>query len=115
MDINNFPQLTFEQLSDELNRYEYRHGQWKLDIYNDPHEGPCLDVTAVVPDSYNPGETTTLRIRSAIPPIETAEYFGKWLLWRLMQIEVHECREMLWRDGWVYRDPHDPLQPTKEE
>jgi hypothetical protein len=104
--------LTATQLTDELGRYTYKDG-WVLEIFNDPYEGPFLYITVTVPDGYRPGEMTTLYIRSNVPPIPTAEYFGLWLWWRLDQIERHETREFLRYDGDPWSDPHDPLEPPK--
>lgn len=104
--------LTYEELRTELARYSYRPG-WDLSIFLDPWESSCLYVVADVPDAYNPGHTVELRIRSAIPPIPSAEYFGIWLTWRLQMIESHEGREYLQlrETGRPLYDPHDPAEP----
>lgn len=105
--------MTYEQLVHELSRYEYRPG-WELSIFNDPWEGPCLYVEMTVADGYCPSATIDLRIRSAIPPMYDSNHFGYWLLWRLDQIERHECREMLHCDGKPLVDPHAPIEPGSD-
>jgi hypothetical protein len=72
-------------------------------------------VVADVADGYNPKQTVQVRIRSAIPPMFDTNHFGYWLLWRLDQIERHECREYLKRDGVCLFDPHDPIEPTSKQ
>lgn len=113
MRVEDAPQfLTFEALAQEITRYTYRPG-WGLEVFNDPWEGPCLYVTMTLPDAMDPTgkATTSIRVRSAVPPIPSAEYFGHWLLWRLDQIERHECREFLRRDGEQLFNPHNPIEP----
>lgn len=104
------PQLTYPELAEEITKYGYRE-EWKLSVFNDAYEGPCLFVRAIVPDARRPGKKVVLRIRSNIPPLETTEDFGRWLLWRLGQIELHECRELLHYGGQLLVDPHDPIEP----
>lgn len=102
--------LTYEDLAEEIKLYTYRPG-WALTVFLDPFEGPCLYVVAKVEDSYNPGQLVPLRIRSIIPPMPSLDYFGEWLLHRVIQIELHEAREYLKRDGKMIIDPHDPIEP----
>jgi hypothetical protein len=103
--------LTPDTLIAEIGRYQYRPG-WTLTVFIDPWEGPCLYVVADLVDGYHPDQTVQVRIRSAIPPIPTTDYFGHWLLWRLGMIESHECREYLRRDTKLLFDPHDPIEPS---
>lgn len=104
--------LSCDELRLELENYTYRPG-WELSVFMDPWEGPCLYVVAEVPDAYDPGETTELRIRSNIPPIPNAAYFAIWLQWRLSLIEHHESREYFRRiqDGRPVFDPHLVIEP----
>ncbi len=102
--------LNIEDLQAEIVRYTYRPG-WELIVFDDPWEGPCLYVVADVIDAWEPEKTTELRVRSNIPPMRSGEDFGIWLAWRLMQIESHESREYLRRDGRTLHDPHDPVEP----
>ncbi len=114
MRVADAPQfLSAEQLSAELAQFSYRPG-WSMQIFVDPWEGPCLYVVADVVDGYHPKETVELRIRSAVPPIPSYDYFAIWLQWRLAQIESHECREYLHRGGKPVFDPHDPVEPGSQ-
>jgi hypothetical protein len=102
--------LTPDELQDELAHFTYRPG-WKLEVFVDPWEGPCLYVSATVVDGYDHAKTVDLGIRSLIPPMRTRPAFADWLLWRMLQIESHECREYLHRNGKPWVDPHDPIEP----
>lgn len=102
--------LSLTELQGEIARYSYRPG-WVLQVFADPWEGPCLYVVADVLNGYHPDQAVELRIRSAIPPIPSREYFAVWLAWRLGQIESHESREYFQRDGKPVFDPHDPVEP----
>lgn len=95
-------------VADEIARFTYRPG-WTLTTYHDIWLGPMLLITATVPDGYNPGSTIDLGIKSRIPPHvlrDPQANAGEWLLWRLIEVEVHEAREMLRRDGRLVADPH---------
>lgn len=102
--------LSLTELQDEVDQFSYRPG-WSLDVFADPWEGPCLYVVANVENGYDPDQVIELRVRSAIPPIPSRGYFAIWLQWRLQQIELHESREYLRRDGRPVFDPHDPVEP----
>jgi hypothetical protein len=104
--------LTYAELDRELARLHYRRPGWSVALFLDPWEGPALLLTATVVDAYHPERTTDLRIRSLVPPCPTADAFADWVLWRLLQVESHETRELLWRDGAPLYDPHDPVEPA---
>ena len=111
MDLADAPRfLTLEQLQGEVARFSYRPG-WELSVFPDVWEGAVLRVVAKVPDAYHPDNLTPLQINSRIPPIPDVVYFGHYLLWRLLLIESHECREWLRRDGVMLFNPHDPIEP----
>lgn len=97
--------LTFEQLQTEIACYTYWPG-WQLHVDLDPIEGPCLWIITEPADGYHPGQTTMLRIRSLIPPMADPDAFRTWLLWRLLQVASHECREGLRYNGQLVADPH---------
>lgn len=101
--------LSPTDLQAEIGHYTYRP-DWTLAVDVDPHEGPVLWVIADVVDGYQPDSTTRLRVRSLIPPMSDRAAFQVWLLWRLGQIEWHECREMLRYDGALVADPHVVLE-----
>jgi hypothetical protein len=102
--------LTCDELAAELKRFEYKPG-WDLSIFTDVWEGPVFRVTTYVPDAYHPENNVQLRINSRIPPMASAREFRHFVLWRLDQIERHECREWLRFDGKPLYDPHDPIEP----
>jgi hypothetical protein len=99
--------LTIDEIADELAHISYKPG-WKLIAYQHQHEGIWLSILAEVPDVAWPSRTTVLNIRTAIPPIPSMEYLRTWLLWRLLRVESHECREFLRHDGQPLDDPHRP-------
>lgn len=99
--------LTIPQLQALLGHVTYRPG-WLFLAYQGRHEGPHLQITTVVPDAYNPDETTTLDIHTSIPPMETPAQFYTWVGWRLARIESHEQREFYRIDGVPWDDPHKP-------
>lgn len=113
MDLATYPgMLPVEVLLDEVARMTYRP-DWSLAVFVDPHEGPKLRITAKVEDGYHPGSMIELGINSRIPDIiETRDQFRRWVLWRLLEVEAHECREYFRVDGQPFRDPHDPLEPA---
>jgi hypothetical protein len=114
MELDDAPvYLTYEQLRSEIKRYTYRPG-WELSVFLDPFEGPCLYLVSEVANADDPSEPVQLRIRSNIPPMTSPQKFAEWLQWRLMQVESHECREYLRRDGQALYDPHDPVEPRPD-
>src|SRR4051812_32339565 len=102
--------LTHLQLTARISSYTYKPG-WQLSVYLDPWEGSVLRVVPDVPDAYHPSQTIQLRITSRIPPMVSGPDFDHYVLWRLDQIERHECREWLRRGGKPLYDPHDPIEP----
>lgn len=113
MDLANYPApLPLAELADEVSRMAYRPG-WSLTVFSDPHEGAKLRIVAKVEDGYHPGRSIDLGISSRIPDIiETRDQFRRWALWRLLEVEAHECREYFRVDGQLFRDPHDPIEPA---
>jgi hypothetical protein len=106
--------LALDELQAELSRYTYRPG-WALTVEPDPYEGNRLWIVADVADAYHPDATVQLRIDTFVPPMPNAEAFGRWLLWRLLRVESHECREWLRYDGLPLADPHQqPSRPATE-
>jgi hypothetical protein len=96
----------------QLARYTYRPG-WTLTI-EDGHttygwEGR-LRVNYSAPDSRNPEHVTTIGGTFGVPPpiVDARDdlKFGLWLQRVLFDVERHESREWLRRDGNVFDDPH---------
>lgn len=105
--------LSAEEITAELRRYTYRPG-WRLDVFVDVWEGVCLYVRVPVVNAHDfAADKLELRIRSLIPPMRDVCALGEWLLWRLVQVEIHEAREFLRCDGELVSDPHDPIEPER--
>lgn len=94
-------------LAAEIAQFSYRPG-WQFSLCYDEFLGPMLRIIAPVQDGYNPGSTIDLGINSRLPPdvCEDHTRLGRWLLHRLCEVEVHECREMLRRGAHLVSDPH---------
>jgi len=94
-------------LEHEIRKFTYRPG-WTFSLYEDEFLGPMLYIVAPVSDGYNPGSTVDLGIRSRLPPdvLDDPGQLGRWLLWRLIEVEIHEAREMLRYEGELVSDPH---------
>lgn len=108
------PFLSDDAIAAEVSRFTYRPG-WTLSTFVDRWEGIVFRVTAMVDNAYRPGgDRTELRINSRMPPMRDVEALHEWILWRMMQIEIHECREFLRLDGRMLVDPHDPIEPGPE-
>lgn len=105
--------LNIERLQYEISLYRWRPGVL-MRVFDDPHEGPTLILNWTTTDFRHPETTTDLGIRSRIPTclIHTTDDFQVWLLWRLLEIDAHECREALVYRDKIVRDPHDPLEPA---
>lgn len=100
------PVLDLDELRAELDQVTY-WPEYRFRLYQHPHEGIWICITADLPDALNqPGERTTINVRSAVPPIPAANYFHTWLLWRLERIGSHECREGYRVAGQLVFDPH---------
>lgn len=100
------PMLSLEQITVELAKMSYRPG-WSLSAYQDLHQGPTLRIVASVEDGYHPGTYIDLGIDARIPDIvTTVELLHRWTLWRVLEVESHECREYFRVDGELLRNPH---------
>jgi hypothetical protein len=68
----------------------------------------CVDYPAV--DAYDTRKTIQQKFRHMVPPYtfedHDPEHFAAWLQHTLFEIEEHESREFLRRDGAIYDDPH---------
>src|SRR5688500_9957376 len=111
MHLNDAPPfLTYEDYAELIQHVKYKPG-WNIIVFQDPYEGPCLYLHAEVVDGYDHTKTVPLRIRSNIPHHTDSGQFYKWLQWRLIQVEIHECREYFHVDGKPLSDPHDVIEP----
>jgi hypothetical protein len=100
--------LTLEALQRQLNRISYKPG-FGFRLYEHRHgEGVWIAITALLPNSYKPEESTVICVRSPVPPIPTGAYFFEWLSWRVRRLEAHEVAEWFKVDGQPLHDPHAP-------
>jgi hypothetical protein len=105
--------MTTDWSRDQLARFSYRPG-WRLSI--EPGISPWTSGTLLVryraPDSNHPERTTLIKFRTALPPADAfggrEELFAEWLQSTLLDLEWHESREWLRRDGEIYDNPHGP-------
>lgn len=112
MNLADYPQmLPFADLVAMAREMRWRPG-WHLSVFMDPHEGPKLRAVGSEPDGYHPGQVIALGISARIPSlVRTEADFLEWVLWRLLEVDAHECREMFRYRGELVRDPHDPVVP----
>lgn len=94
----------------ELARWTYRPG-WTFELKPEPVGrvyGAVLIIRYEAPDSRTPGVVTTIQSRTLVDPILLQDmiFFGKWLQHEIFNVERHESREWLRRDGHLYDDPH---------
>jgi hypothetical protein len=96
----------------QLARFTYRPG-WTLKIVPaEYHWGVSdynLEVVGLVLDARGSGKTTQIRSLQPIPPFfedQDELQFARWLQHQLFDLERHESREWLRRDGEIYDDPH---------
>jgi hypothetical protein len=105
--------MTFSALEAAVARFSYREG-WRFSVHLDEFLGPYLRIIAPVANGYDPRKRVDLGIDCRLPPgaLRSAEGLKEWLLWRLIEVEVHECREFLRYDGELVSDPHAELRST---
>lgn len=109
-----------ERLRKELARFTYRPG-WTLTIDGSGNLGfggvTILTVAYEAPDARGPDQPIRVVARRSIPEyaVDPASmddnYFAFWLQSVLFDVELHESREWLRRDGVLYEDPHKPSRP----
>jgi len=101
--------LSSADIREHLARVSYKPG-WRFEAHDTEFEGPFVRILVDVPDSYNPGEATTLGINSIVAVNDTDE-LDRWLINRIIRIESHEAREFYKRDGKIIFDPHSEGEP----
>lgn len=111
--------LSVDQLRVLADQFEiqFAGAQWKVEVFDDPHEGPAIYFTADVVDTYNPPQTIELRVLSYLSPNDrrSVETFKSYILWRLKRIAVHEVGEGLKFSGELVWNPHEPIEPGGKE
>lgn len=95
-----------EWLTRELERWSYKPG-WRLSVSNNMFM-PHFMTSFKCEDTYNPG--SMIEPCKATPlfrvPIHDEDVFARWLAREVRDVEIHESREWLKRDGKIYDDPH---------
>jgi len=113
------PLLSAEQLKVIAEQFEiqFAGAKWKVEIYDDPHEGPAIYFTADVVDTYNPPDNVELRILSylSVNDRRSVETVKQYVLGRLKRIAIHEVGEGLKFAGELVWNPHEPLEPGGKE
>jgi hypothetical protein len=111
--------FSVEQLKVIAEQFEiqFAGANWKVQVFDDPHEGPAIYFTADVIDTYNPPNQIELRVLSYLSPNDrrSVETFKQYVLWRLTRIAVHEVGEGLKFSGQLVWDPHTPIEPGGKE
>lgn len=106
--------MTVQLLRAELARWTYKPG-WRLAIVpagGTPWASPLLTVDYIADDSRESlsGIRGQVKIssRHEVPSltVDDLELFGPWLADVLAEVERHEMREWLRRDGDLFDDPH---------
>lgn len=105
-----------EILADQF-EIQFAGAQWKVRVFDDPHEGPAIYFTADVRDTYQPDQDVELRILSYLSPNDrrSVETFKQYVLWRLKRIAIHEVGEGLKFSGQLVWNPHEPIEPGGKE
>lgn len=117
-------QSTRQWLEQQLARFTYKPG-WKLQVidarlhttgnnYRDYYtdEQYFLGITAEFEDTYHPGQRITVggTHRIWVDPFERNEqHFARQVQQIIHDLELHESREWLRRDGELFDNPHKPL------
>lgn len=101
-------------LRTQLDRHTYRP-DWQMRIDETAPYLAVLIVEAMVQDTYEPDRQIRIASRNIVPPYLTDERdeagFTRWLQHALFDIEMHESREWLRRDGEIFDNPHAPAKP----
>lgn len=100
--------MDLRRIQHQLDYIEYKPG-WKLEVYETEAQGLWIAISAELENSYEPGTTVPICVRSPLPPFKDGYELLVWVRQRLERIEVHECHEWL-RDVRTHKpffDPHD--------
>lgn len=98
--------LELREIENHLKHLQYKPG-WTFEIQTDLSYRPCLLVSFIAEDAYNPGRETKIGFREALYPYyRGTKQFEEWLFGVIMKIERHEAREFFKRDGEIINDPH---------
>lgn len=88
---------------EQLARFTYKPG-WRFEVI-----GNYLRITLSTQDTYNPHKT--VEVCSVTPVyalgVDDPDMFAQRLAHRIQEMEIHESREWLRRDGEIFDNPHD--------
>ena len=106
-----------EWLQSQLDRYTYRSGwAWTLHGQSDNYWSATftVEITFSAVDAHDPSSNCVIFSRQAIPPFvmqeRDPELFKRWFQTTIFNVEMHESREWLRRDGVLVEDPHKDQQ-----
>lgn len=100
--------LSLEEIREELADVLYKPG-WHFEAYQHREEGIWVAIHVSLENSYRPGQSVDICVRSPLPPIPDTDYLHVWMNWRLDRIDNHERREWYRVRGEIRDDPHaDP-------
>lgn len=102
--------LSTDHIREIVRKVEYKDG-WQFRVCDDPNlSRPRLFILADVPDSSQPGGTTSIGIRPVVPPCETPSQFLEWVLHKIIEAETLEVRELFKYDGVPLNEPRIEFQ-----
>lgn len=107
LDAHTMFRRDLEWYREQLARFTYKPG-WKFSIKPTVFSGVCLFIAMDCEDTYNPGQMITIAKQCPLTfaPYGDPEPFAAWLAHEIKDVEIHESREWLKRDGMIYDDPH---------
>lgn len=99
--------LQTKWIREQLARYTYKKG-WKFSVVEGYFGMGFFQTSFACEDTYNPGVMTEVckRVPILAVPCGNEEAFARWLECEIQDVEIHESREWLKRDGKIYNDPH---------
>lgn len=98
----------------QLERHTYRP-DWRIEIHgsgipDSVYGDHRLVVKAMVQDTYQPDRRILIKSQNIVPlhlaEMRDEQEFTRWLQQALFDIEMHESREWLRRDGKLFDNPH---------
>lgn len=98
--------MRVEWVREQLKRFTYKPG-WRFTVFAH-FLMPQFVIRFKCEDTYNPGKS--IEVGKATPlrfvPIGDEKAFAEWLAHEVKDVEIHESREWLKRDGKIFDDPH---------
>lgn len=104
--------MTDGWVAQQLARYTYRP-DWIMTLERDDCTFGArwrIRIGYMAPDSRDPSRQIPISARFAVPDyfeeVRDEDAFARWLQQTILDVERHESREWLRRDGLIYDDPH---------